>query len=72
MEVEGKNETKEKKMQGSLNSLFMCLPLHLDCTAELMPSAPGLAEVGNAKRRGADADRKRRVLTRRVESFAIS
>lgn len=50
---------KGKKRQDSLNSLFMCLPLHLDCTAELLPSALGEAE--NAKHTGTDADGKRRV-----------
>lgn len=57
---EGKKKRKQKR-QESLNSLFMCLPLHLHCTAELLPSAPGLGEAGNAKHRGVDADGKRRV-----------
>lgn len=59
--VEGKGKKRKQKRQESLNSLFMCLPLHIHCTAELLPSTPGLGEAGNAKHRGADADGKRRV-----------
>lgn len=58
-EREGKKEKKGKKLQDSLNSLFMCLLLHLDCTAELLPSAPGLAEAQYAERKGAHADKEK-------------
>lgn len=47
-----KTERKEK-WQESLKSVFMCLPLHLHCTAELLPSAAG--EAGNAKHTATDA-----------------
>lgn len=57
----GRKKKRKQKRQESLNSLFMCLPLHLHCTAELLPSALGLGEAGNAKHRGVDADGKRRV-----------
>lgn len=65
---EKKNEKKGKKQtrQDSLNSLFMCLPLHLDCTAELLPSAPGLGEAENAKQQGNGCRWKREEFASRV------